>query len=258
MSGAIETITADNGYVLEIFPDEDPMSPFEWEEFISIAFFHRRYSYSLNQGEGMREPQDYYDFIKDNPVISLPLFMLDHSGIRFSTGDFGDPWDSGQVGYVFVTLADVRKMFECKRITKKIRENIIAQLRAFVKTLDQYVSRDVYSYTILSPYGKCVDSCGGFYGIDEVMQEAQAVFEPYAAKQYTSYLKTVVMDMGQHIVQFHYVDPEGQQTFTQYDFEGPGNKRCMNILYRLEALGYKRSPYGNIMHCIMVHPEALD
>lgn len=36
-------------------------------------------------------------------LIVLPLHLYDHSGITMSTGGFSCPWDSGQVGYIYVT-----------------------------------------------------------------------------------------------------------------------------------------------------------
>ena len=32
----------------------------------------------------------------------MPLYLLDHSGLAISIHDFKDPWDSGQVGYVYI------------------------------------------------------------------------------------------------------------------------------------------------------------
>lgn len=33
--------------------------------------------------------------------IVMPLYLLDHSGLAMQTTSFHDPWDSGQVGWVY-------------------------------------------------------------------------------------------------------------------------------------------------------------
>ena len=35
--------------------------------------------------------------------VILPLYLFDHSGISISTGSFHDPWDSGQVGFIYAS-----------------------------------------------------------------------------------------------------------------------------------------------------------
>lgn len=247
--------TADNGYKLEIWYDEDAESPLEYEDLANIAFFHRRYDYAHNIGKGFRDPEDYREFVKDTPVIALPLFMLDHSGIAFNTGGFNDPWDSGQVGYVFVTLEQVRKEYSCKRVTAKVRERVLSYLRGFVKELNCYVSGDAYGYSIIDPYGNNIDSCGGFLGYKYAKEEANAAFKFYASKRYNTYLKAVLLDMGIHSATFFYANPndDGQE---RRDYNFKNNAPGMRIMERLEALGYKRSPYGNVMHVTMIHPNA--
>ena len=41
------------------------------------------------------------DFCKDKVAI-LPLYLYDHSGLTMSTNDFGDRWDSGCVGFIYM------------------------------------------------------------------------------------------------------------------------------------------------------------
>ena len=35
-------------------------------------------------------------------VAILPLYLYDHSGLTMSTNDFGDRWDSGCVGFIYM------------------------------------------------------------------------------------------------------------------------------------------------------------
>jgi hypothetical protein len=176
-----------NGYTLTLTPDNEPESPLEWEAFVSVAFFHRRYDYSHGHGKYMREPGEWHEFVRENEVIAVPLYMLDHSGIRFSTSSYRafDPqeWDSGQVGFVFVTREDVRKEYKVKRISSKLHARVLEQLHSFVEALDQYASGDVWCWDITDENDDIVDSCCGCFGYDYAMSEGEEALKVYADKR---------------------------------------------------------------------------
>ena len=44
--------------------------------------------------------------------VVMPLYLLDHSGLAMQTTSFNDPWDSGQVGWIYVSKEDALKEFE--------------------------------------------------------------------------------------------------------------------------------------------------
>jgi hypothetical protein len=141
----------------------------------------------------------------DRLFISLPTFLYDHSGLRMSTGRFSCPWDSGQVGFIYVSREKVREEYGWKVITKKREEKIRGYLRDEVKVYDQYLTGDVYGYTVyealpglrealdISDEEACdwqtiigdidldndefceeVDSCWGFYGEESAKEEAES------------------------------------------------------------------------------------
>lgn len=87
----------------------------------------------------------------DEIVAALPVYMLDHSGLAFSTPDplrdFGkfDPFrqyymgmDSGQVGYIFATRKAVLASTSVKRITKATLERVYKDLRQEVEDYDTW------------------------------------------------------------------------------------------------------------------------
>jgi hypothetical protein len=78
--------------------------------------------------------------IKD-ALIVLPLYLYDHSGITMSTGSFGCPWDSGQVGLIVCTKARAVKEWggKSKRYTKAVQEKAIACLEAEVEVYDAHI-----------------------------------------------------------------------------------------------------------------------
>jgi hypothetical protein len=102
--------------------------------------------------------------------IMLPLYLYDHSGITISTGAFNCPWDSGQIGYIYVTKEAIKKEFTYQKVTKKARQKAIDIMQLEVKTYDQYLTGSVYGY-VIEPTDKnksieCDDSCWGFFGYD--------------------------------------------------------------------------------------------
>lgn len=126
----------DDEKVLLIFSDEDPMNPRENDNFGTMVTWHRRYS--IGERANSIEPADFDAEAKEGKYIMLPLYMLDHSGTTIRTTDFGDPWDSGQLGFIYVTPAQVRENWGVRRITAKVRAQAIALLEAEVKEYDLY------------------------------------------------------------------------------------------------------------------------
>ena len=46
--------------------------------------------------------------------IMMPLYLMDHSGLAMQTESFHDPWDSGQVGWIYVTALSFTKTASCR------------------------------------------------------------------------------------------------------------------------------------------------
>lgn len=112
--------------------------------------------------------------------VILPLYLYDHSGITISTGPFSCPWDSNQVGFIYATPEMIRKCYEVKRITKAIRTKVEECMQAEVTIYDQFLTGDVYGFRIEDERGEDLDSCWGFYGIEEVRRESEAQARWYA------------------------------------------------------------------------------
>ncbi len=143
----------------------------------------------------------------DAQFISLPLYLYDHSGITMSTSSFSCRWDSGQVGFIYVSIADVKKEYSWKTLTKERREKVVQYLIGEVETYDQYLTGDVWGYTV-EEYGfdedgdevviEEHDSCWGCYGEDYARKEGESMIE--AAKKQsevnTNKRMNVVAQMG--------------------------------------------------------------
>ncbi|MFT0547020.1 hypothetical protein ACMHYO_11865 [Allopusillimonas ginsengisoli] len=171
---------------LEFHPDRDMVSPREDRDNLgTMVCGHRRYSLGDTNGleaavsllkevysEWYLETQDLshiptvQDLIeRSNKAIVLPLYLYDHSGITISTGPFSCPWDSGQVGFVFVPKAQVLTEYGWKKLSAKRTEKITNLLKGEVEEYDQFLRGDVW-YFLAYEDGDVVDSCSGFYGDD--------------------------------------------------------------------------------------------
>lgn len=113
--------------------------------------------------------QSIMDAIESAGLVILPLHLYDHSGITMSTGSFSCPWDSGQVGYIYALPDTIKKEWgEGKDAADKARQ----YLENEVKEYDQYLTGDVYYYTIENEDENLLGSCGGFYGLDWAIEES--------------------------------------------------------------------------------------
>ena len=107
------------GLRIEIIQDDDAQSPRDWDNLGTMTCFHR--NYGLGDKHKMT-PDELLELIKRKDVIALPLFLLDHSGLRISTSRYDcDPqgWDTSKVGYIWITYERIKqKMARPKRDCK--------------------------------------------------------------------------------------------------------------------------------------------
>lgn len=170
--------------VLKIVYDDSPESPREWDNLSRMVCFHGRYSlgdshnyksgdYNGWDGLSMAIKKDY------DVAVILPLYLYDHSGITISTSAFSCPWDSGQVGFVFVTKEDIRNNYGIKRVTKKLIEEVEKIIISEIETYDDYLRGNVYGFILEDNEGNQIDSCFGFYGDDSIKDLGEHIEEEY-------------------------------------------------------------------------------
>ena len=99
----------------------------------------------------------------------LPLWLYDHSGITMScgarVGQFADAWDSSQVGWIIALKDTIIK--ELCATEENWREKAEENMRADVKIYDQYLTGEVYGYTLYEQKDAEwdeIESSWGFYG----------------------------------------------------------------------------------------------
>lgn len=156
---------------VRIMQDSNPESPRECSNLGTMVCWHRRY----DLGDG-KPACDSSEFNPNEHAVCLPLYLYDHSGITIRTGPFSCPWDSGQVGWIYCDRATILKEYSRKRLTKALLARIASYLESEVTTYDQYLTGDVYGF-IVEQDGEHVDSCWGFYGMEDVKAEGRASAE---------------------------------------------------------------------------------
>ena len=181
MSNLIES-REHKGYTINIYPDDDPQDPRDFDNLGIMLCWHNRYdlgdehSFKSDQFTGWNDVHDYIQKELEG-IIILPLYMYDHSGIGMSVSNsqypYNCPWDSGQVGFIYTTRAKILECYEVKRLSQDIITKAEKVLHAEVDIYHKYISGDVYGYTITGPGNVIHGSCWGFYDVDEMEREAQ-------------------------------------------------------------------------------------
>lgn len=164
----LEKTIKNDKYRIEIHTDENPESPRNWENLGKMVCFHKRY----DLGDKHDYDHNYYDgweamekdiIKKENVAVILPLYLYDHSGITISTSSFNDRWDSGMIGFIYMTKKDAIENYGKKIMTPKVKERALKNLEGEVETYDQYLTGDVYGFKVFEDDEE-TDSCWGFYG----------------------------------------------------------------------------------------------
>ena len=200
--------TTGNKYILTVEQDDSAESPRDWDNVCTMVYWHR--NYKLGDNHNFDNPdefmqhlyldvtgkhwcddhesddwQDVYEELqKTDLVLIKKINLYDHSGITVSTSSdypYNDRWDSGCVGFIYVTKKTIFK--ECGGITEENwKERADQYLEGEMETYDQYLRGEVYGYTLTKKtikQEKCshcgevireyedeeeVDSCWGLYG----------------------------------------------------------------------------------------------
>lgn len=211
------------GYKIKIIADEDPQNPrTDWDPAGTMVCWHSRYNLgdcerwkgsdgkwkskqlSSNYPDGPKQLlyelagvdsdsleedmkfDELYSLIEEKGTIIKTLYLYDHSGLTISTGSFSCRWDSGPVGYIYMTK-------ETQEKEGWTPEQADKYLEGEVKTYDDYLTGNVYGYQIENPDGDETDSCWGYFGDPEekggCIDEAKSAIDYLVKKDQEEYEK---------------------------------------------------------------------
>ena len=186
MSNVIETKTISH-YRIDIIDDPDPINPRkEFDNLATLACFHRRYNLG---DESIRKeyprPEDFHEWLKENSdkLVTMNLYLYDHSGLTISVTPFSCSWDSGIVGIGFVEKEKILEAFALPEWNEEAEKKAREVIEAEVKTYDTFLRGEVYGYRIIDTRdGDERDSCWGFFGKEYCLEEAEGVVSCYVDK----------------------------------------------------------------------------
>jgi hypothetical protein len=174
------------GYTIKIEHDELCESPREWDNLGTMICNNRRYdlgdrkpskNFPWDEFSSWHKACNYLLKNMDAAVI-LPLYLYDHSGITMNTTGFDCRWDSGQVGFIYVTKEKIKAEYGWKRLTKKRLKQIQDVLDDEVKTYNQFLTGEVYYYAIEKD-GEDLESCGGYCDQEDCLNDAKSVIDHF-------------------------------------------------------------------------------
>lgn len=213
----IETVSR-KGFTINIWPDYDAENPREWDNLFTMALFNMRnhegdpkwddiipLSIAL-RAEDQLEAEGEWPTVEDinmraltiaareNVLIMFPVYAYSHGGTVFSVSDFtrpgypfNCPWDSGFAGMMIVNRKQVMAEFGWKRITQQRRARLLEIAQGEIETFNAYINGWAYGYTVERHVpddgDQDIDSCWGFYDLDDCMAEARAVVD-HAYEEY--------------------------------------------------------------------------
>lgn len=126
----------------------------EYPTWFRYALHHK--SYNLGKYEDSLDHYDYnsWEEYKEalidiyTPVFIFPVYMLDHSNISFSIIPFNDKWDSGQIGWAYLTKDDILNIAEItdEPVTKESAKDLLTkELNAY----EAYCNGMIYSIEVI-------------------------------------------------------------------------------------------------------------
>lgn len=186
-------ISTCKNYMLVIEQDDySKENPREWDNIGTMLCWHRWYK--LGDENHYASPRDFLEemvmpyiaedakledvsnskilsILRENDFIILSIFLLDHSGLSISVSDFGDKWDSGQVGWIYVSPEKIKK--EYGAVNENTKKAAQKRLKAEIEIYDSVLSGNVWYFTLYDTnIGEMIDSIRGFIGdIDEIKDD---------------------------------------------------------------------------------------
>lgn len=175
------------GKVINIYRDDITESPrTAYDNLSFMVCFHKKYE--LGDKHSFETIQQLRKHLDDTNAVYLPLFLLDHSGLMLACHPFGNKWDSGFIGFIFVD----RSVLKEEGISDdKAKETLIND----IETYNNWLCGDTFGYTINEEKicehcnhreSQEIGSCWGFYGYENIISEIDATFPKEIENEHNS------------------------------------------------------------------------
>jgi hypothetical protein len=158
--------------ILKIYHDQHPTPPNEWDGEATLVIWSREYSLDEDGYIAYGDPEDFIEWAAKSKAFFLPVYAYSHGGLTISTSPYSCQWDSGPIGFIYITREQIKDWgHDWKYFTKGRKQQIKEWLEATVKVWDQYLTGDVYGFELVESAEECeeeIDSCWGIYGREEI------------------------------------------------------------------------------------------
>ena len=171
----------ETGYRLQVF-NSDCDNPLHWGgSDIQWVMLHRGYQLenttdiTSENFSGWGKMSDYIDQEFD-PALIIPVYMLDHSGLSLSIHSFNDGWDSGQIGFVFMSKEVLKRNYQDDENTA------ISAIEGELLIYTNYLNGECYRLELYHD-GNLLESSDGFYGSNFNTNDIKECIEEYVSTE---------------------------------------------------------------------------
>ncbi len=164
-------------FIASVRVDPDPPNPrTEYENTTTMWCAHGRYDLGDQETNPWPNQAISEEQIAEHVgplAIIKPLYLYDHSGLMVSTTPFSCRWDSGQIGWVFISEVDATAHGLNPALIDKV-------LESEVKAYDRYLNNESYEWA-LHEGEQYIEGCCGIDNQDHAWSEALSALERYAS-----------------------------------------------------------------------------
>jgi hypothetical protein len=172
---AYEDYTRPNGVRVRIYPDENPISPGEWDCLGTLYLTDRNYGFAEHVSTEYHALPVFIRAHRMNGRVVVPVRFNDHGSMG---GTIYATDDEDANGYI---VADPKEV--AANLALSPTWSAEECLRGEIKEWDMYVRGDVYGYVLTGPEDDdrdALDSCWGFYGdIADMLDEVNSIADSY-------------------------------------------------------------------------------
>lgn len=179
--------------------DEDAESPRNWD--CNLGYFYTKddamqnpdgsdteiYQIVVETGDEADSQADHIKRMKkrinaetDEKVLAIyPIVKYEHSGVSYSLGT-AHGFDYSNNGFYIITDKSYKDSGYTKKTDKAFREMIRAELNSF----NDWLNGNIYRFMLYDKDGEIEDSCGGFYGIEDIREYLPKEWEKENLEEY--------------------------------------------------------------------------
>jgi len=174
------------GYTIKIEYDLNAMNPRkEFDNMGTMVTWKR--GYTLGDKQPRMDKYDYFaEVIRGSTAGNgrmynsywYPLYECSSgSDVRLRVGEWMEPYDDSQIGWIYVSKADVRKEYGIKHVKENHKLLVQRVLKGEVEEYNAYLSGEVYGWTVVGWSGEdpnyMFDSVWGYYDYDYCLSDAK-------------------------------------------------------------------------------------